>query len=233
MIRIKERTFEGVVLHTPNERLKGHNRPTVTITTQELTVAEALVLFEDGAEWGVETDGVYYDWSSYDVAGKVSDNRDGSVSIVMGQCLGEDLVSIIDASVSTRKEMNAFASNVTKLREEIADDVASTVIDIYPTLKNDRQLIKAGTRIKFEGELFRASSDLWDAEENNPTNAPTLWEKIQYKEGYRIIPSVITVGTAFAQGEIGYWEGTLYESLLDSNVWTPTQNPSGWQTIVE
>ena len=92
-------------------------------------------------------------------------------------------------------------------------------------------MIKVGTRINWNGVLKRASVDLYDTLENNPDNAPTLWEDIEYKEGYRIIPQTITVGTAFSKDELGWWEDTLYKSLLDNNVWTPEQYPSGWEIV--
>ena len=31
--------------------------------------------------------------------------------------------------------------------------------------------------------------------------------------------------------EYGWWKDTLYKSLIDSNVWTPEQYPSGWELI--
>ena len=76
-----------------------------------------------------------------------------------------------------------------------------------------------------------AAVDLWDTKENNPDNAPTLWEDIAYKEGYRIIPETITAGTAFMKDERGWWKDTLYKSTLDNNVWTPEQYPSGWEEV--
>ena len=79
--------------------------------------------------------------------------------------------------------------------------------------------------------LVQAASDLWDTEDNNPDNAPTLWEDIAYKEGYRIIPEVITSTAAFAMGEYGWWKDVLYKSLMDANVWTPDQNPDVWDEV--
>ena len=67
--------------------------------------------------------------------------------------------------------------------------------------------------------------------DNSPDNAPTLWEDILYRDGYRIIPDVITAGTAFALDELGWWGDTLYKSLLDANVWTPEQHASGWEKV--
>lgn len=114
-------------------------------------------------------------------------------------------------------------------RKLVDDQTASISPELYDLLEQDGKLIKAGTRINWNGTLKRAAVDLWDMEINNPDNAPTLWEDIAYRKGIRIIPDVITVGTAFAKGEQGWWGDVLYESVIDNNVWTPEQYPAGWE----
>ena len=109
------------------------------------------------------------------------------------------------------------------------DKTASTAQTLFPRLRQDGSLIKAGTRINYNGSIKRAAVDLWDTEANNPDNAPTLWEDILYRDGYRIIPDVITAGTAFALDELGWWGDKLYKSLLSANVYTPEQYPNGWE----
>lgn len=109
------------------------------------------------------------------------------------------------------------------------DKTASTAAALFPRLKKDGALVPAGTRINWNGTIKRAAVDLWDTEENSPDKASALWEDIQYKEGYRIIPEAITAGAAFSKGECGWWEDVLHVSLLDANVWTPEQNPTGWE----
>lgn len=111
----------------------------------------------------------------------------------------------------------------------LTDAEASTVIPLYPALKGEGELVQAGTRINWYGQLKRAAVDLWDTAENNPDNAPTLWEDINYRDGYRVIPEVITAGLAFSKGEIGWWDGVLYQSLIDANVYTPDAYPAGWE----
>ena len=81
--------------------------------------------------------------------------------------------------------------------------------------------------------MKRAAVDLWDTEESNPDNAPALWEDINYRDGYRIIPETITVGLMFALDEIGWWGDTLYKSKIPNNVHTPEQYPSGWAIYSE
>jgi hypothetical protein len=42
---------------------------------------------------------------------------------------------------------------------------------------------------------------------------------------------VLTVTTAFAKDECGWWEDKLYRSLLDANVYTPAVYPQGWEKV--
>ena len=121
--------------------------------------------------------------------------------------------------------------NIIVSSASLEDKVASETPELFARLNQNGELIKVGTRINWNGVLKRASVDLYDTLENNPDNAPTLWEDIEHKEGYRIIPQTITVGTAFSKDELGWWEDTLYKSLLDNNVWTPEQYPSGWEIV--
>lgn len=112
----------------------------------------------------------------------------------------------------------------------LTDAQASTVTTLYSGMKYNGELIESGTRINWNGDLKRAAVDLWDREENNPDNAPALWEDVLYRDGYRIIPEVITAGLAFSYGEIGWWGDTLYRSILETaNTYTPEQYPAGWE----
>lgn len=116
-------------------------------------------------------------------------------------------------------------------RELVDNKTASTAPELFPQLKQSGSLIKAGTRINHNGVLKRAAVDLWDTSENNPDNAPDLWEDIQYRLGYRIIPDTITVGLAFSKGECGWWGDILYRSKVNSNVYTPEQYPPNWEPV--
>ena len=112
------------------------------------------------------------------------------------------------------------------------DDVnASTVPEMFPKLKYDGALVSAGTRINWNGQLKKAAADLWDTPENNPHNAPALWEDLNYVNGYRVIPEVITAVLAFSKGDRGVWKGVVWESTQDSNIWNPEQFAAGWKRI--
>lgn len=132
-----------------------------------------------------------------------------------------------------RAEAIYLRSIVEKASAFLDDKTASTASMLFPRLKQNGALISAGTRINWNGTIKKVSVDLWDTAENNPDNAPSLWADIEYKDGYRIIPDTLTVTTAFAKGECGWWNGVLYRSLMEGNVYTPAVYPAGWEEVKE
>lgn len=131
----------------------------------------------------------------------------------------------------TREHAKKLRAAMTEGASSLDDKTASTAPDIFPRLKEDGALIAAGTRINWRGAVKKAAVDLWDTAENNPDNAPTLWADIEYKDGFRIIPATITVATAFAKDECGWWGDELYNSLVDNNVYTPEQYAPNWEKV--
>lgn len=132
----------------------------------------------------------------------------------------------------TRKEAMKLRSIVERAAVSLDDKTASEGVTLFPRLRQDNSLVPTGTRINWRGVIKRAAVDLWDTEANNPDNAPTLWEDISFKEGYRIIPEVITATAAFTLDECGWWRDMLYRSTMAANVYTPDENPSGWEKII-
>lgn len=135
--------------------------------------------------------------------------------------------------IRTKAEAIAFRKQIEAAAFNLNDKGASESPDFFNHMKYDGQAIAAGTRINFEGVLYKATVTLWDTEENNPDHAPALWEKVNYHNGVRIIPEVITVTSAFTLNELGFCEadGLTYKSLINANVYTPDAYPTGWEVI--
>ena len=140
-------------------------------------------------------------------------------------------ITTLAGEVVDKQEAQTIRGFIETAAEGLDDATASQMALLFPGLKGDGSLVKSGTRINWNGVVKRAAVDLWDTETNNPDNAPTLWEDLAYIDGIRIIPEVITVGTAFSKGEQGWWNGDLYESQADNNVWTPDAYPAYWEEV--
>lgn len=131
----------------------------------------------------------------------------------------------------TKTEAIRLRKLIEKAMILIDDKTASEVVTLLPRMKYDNALISAGTPIEWNGAVKRAAVDLWDTEANNPDNAPLLWIDIEYKDGYRIIPAVIAVITAFGEGEYGWWGDVLYMSKVSNNVYAPKQFAGNWEIV--
>lgn len=129
------------------------------------------------------------------------------------------------------EQARKFRKVILNIAPTLDDAEASTAPDMFPRMKYDGSLIPAKTRINWNSKLKRSAMDIWDIEANNPDNAPTLWEDIAYRDGFRIIPDIITATLAFSENECGWWDDTLYRSKVNGNVYTPTVYPDNWETI--
>ena len=80
--------------------------------TLEMDYATALALFVDGLAWSivmdieqVQEDGSVvtvqeeYDNSDYDVAGPITDNRNGTVTVKMGKATAQELLAVLTGEV--------------------------------------------------------------------------------------------------------------------------------------
>lgn len=132
----------------------------------------------------------------------------------------------------TKDEAYKLRAIIEKAAVSLDDKTASEGVTLFPRLKGDGSLVEAGARINWNGVIKRSRAALWDTEDNDPDHAPTLWEGIAYKQGYRIIPETITAENPFSKDECGWWEDTLYRSIYDgANVWTPAEYPDGWEVV--
>ena len=86
-------TFRGY-----NKDREWNERESKAITL-EMSYADAMALFVDDQEWSIvyedgETTEIY-DNSEFSVAGAVTDNRDGTVTVKMGKPTDADILAVI------------------------------------------------------------------------------------------------------------------------------------------
>ena len=129
----------------------------------------------------------------------------------------------------TREEALNLRSIIEQATASLPDRRASEAPTLFPSMKLDGSLIHVGTRINWRGEIKKAKVDLWDMEINDPDHAPDLWANIDYRNGIRIIPEIITTSLAFSNGELGWWGDVVYRSKADANVFTPAQFADNWE----
>lgn len=180
-VKVNDIVFEAVIQTRPNDSTwDGRESKAITFAG---TYADAVNLFANDAKWSVvheateETEAYETDLSDFALAGSITDNRNGTLTVKMGKYLQSEIINMtIGQAPTTHAEAVNVRSAIETAVQSLDDNTASAVISLFPTLKGDGSLIKAGTRINHGGKIIRAKVDLWDRADHSPENAPTLWD---------------------------------------------------------
>jgi len=92
-----------------------------------------------------------------------------------------------------------------------------------------------GARVRHNGDIWTSTADnnVW---EPGAVGAPWISDsEASQSESETEIPEWTQpdAGSAYNTGDRVTFEGNIYESLIDNNVWSPTAYPMGWQQITE
>lgn len=114
----------------------------------------------------------------------------------------------------------------------LPDKEASEGAMLFPRLKGDGSLIKAGTRINWNGVIKRAANALWDTVENDPDHAPDLWNDIEYREGLRVLTGPIPATNPVQVDEICWYKDEKWKNILGvASTYLPDEYPAGWEKV--
>lgn len=131
-----------------------------------------------------------------------------------------------------RKALQLFAAS---LSEEKALEVA-TVFDPWESGKayTTGEFILYGENSVGDPQLYKVVKDHTSAEEWTPDATPSLYEPIGLDDsGYPVWSQPSGSHDAYNTGDIVNYNGTLYESLIDGNVYSPEAYPAGWTLYEE
>jgi hypothetical protein len=82
-------------------------------------------------------------------------------------------------------------------------------------------------------QLYRVEQDHVSQADWIPSDNRALYTPIGLTDaGYPIFSKPTGAHDAYALGDIVEFEGVLYKSLIDGNIWSPTEYPQGWEVYV-
>lgn len=112
----------------------------------------------------------------------------------------------------------------------LTDEQAETMPQLYPEWKAGVDYA-VGKRVRYSDKLYRCVQAHTSQEGWEPPVTPALWTRTA-AEG-EIPDWVQPTGAqdAYNKGDKVRYEGSVYESTMDGNVWSPTDYPQGWQKV--
>lgn len=159
-------TLEARVDYLPKDT-RWSDRKSVAVTVV-LPYAEAVTLFADDATWSVTheygdesgAESFVEDMSDFALAGPITDNRDGTVTVKMGKYLPDELMATtLHCVPASHKAATALRGVIETAVQSIEDDAtALSAAALYPDwvpLVNQKKAVDTGFRFQYEGKLYK------------------------------------------------------------------------------
>ena len=135
---------------------------------------------------------------------------------------------ILQQARAIRASMDAAAIALT-------DEQAAKAPRLYPTWAAGLT-VKAGDRLYYPGtdKLYNVVQAHTTQADWTPDTAASLYKAIgMTSEGYPEWVQPLGASDAYNTGDIVSYNGKLYKSTIDANVWAPDVYPAGWTEYTE
>lgn len=113
--------------------------------------------------------------------------------------------------------------------ENLSDEEALEVAALYPTWASKMGMqVNVGERYWYDGRLWKVVQPHTVQEDWTPDTAVSLFVEVSIEEWPQWVQPT-GASDAYMTGDKVTFEGVHYVSLIDNNVWSPADLPSGWE----
>ena len=155
---------------------------------------------------------------------------EASTDEVLNALLGCNIMNRLQAAEQLRKALQMFAAN-------LADEKAMEVVAVYDPWTvgkwyNIGDFLTYGENGVGDPQLYKVNIEHTAQADWTPDTSPSLFKAIGLDdEGYPVWSQPTGAHDAYNAGDIVNYNGTLYKSLIDGNVYSPDAYPSGWEAV--
>lgn len=142
-----------------------------------------------------------------------------AINAMMAQLAGSDISA----------QQTEYQSNIAVL----SDDVALLIPEVYPVWSGNSVEYKKDMRVTYNSVLYKVLQDHTSQETWTPTSAPSLFAKVLTSEGEILEWEQPSSTNPYMKGDKVKYNGKVYESVIDNNVWSPEAYPQGWKEVEE
>jgi len=121
---------------------------------------------------------------------------------------------------------------IEKAALSLNDEDALEAKELYPQWSGDSMSYTTDMRVRYEGILYKVLQAHTSQPSWTPLASPSLFAKVLIPEP-NVIPEWEQPDStnAYSIGDRVMFDGKVYESLINNNVWSPAVYPGGWQEI--
>lgn len=111
----------------------------------------------------------------------------------------------------------------------LSPEEAVEVVELFPEWEIGKAY-ETGARVQHGGSLYECVNAHTSAAEWSPPAAASLWSPVSVDPVTGLDEWRQPTGAhdAYNKGDRVVYKGSIYESLIDGNVWSPETYPAGW-----
>ena len=144
---------------------------------------------------------------------------------------------VVTAKPLTKEEQLENQRNLalTLFAETLSDAQALQVPMLFDEFDGNGVAYEVGKRVLYNGVLYKVIQAHTSQAGWNPVDAPSLFAKVINETIDGSIPEFEQPGSTnpYMKGDRVLFNGKVYESLIDNNVYSPEAYPAGWKEITE
>ena len=132
-----------------------------------------------------------------------------------------------------RSELLKIRSMIEKAAVSLADGDALEAPELFPTWKPG-ETYALNDRVQYGGKLYKCVQAHTSQADWKPDVTPALWTEVAKPGEIPVWKQPTGAQDAFNTGDkvwFHYVNTTVYESLIDNNVWSPEAYPQGWKVV--
>ena len=142
-----------------------------------------------------------------------------AITAMMAQLAGSDILA----------QQTEYQSSIAVL----SDDVALLIPEVYPAWSGNGVEYKKDMRVTYNSILYKVLQNKKKKKGWTPTSAPSLFAKVLTSEGEILDWEQPSSTNPYMKGDKVKFNGKIYESIIDNNVWSPEAYPQGWKEVEE
>lgn len=121
---------------------------------------------------------------------------------------------------------------IQKAAISLNDEDALQAKELYPMWSSDGVQYQKDSRVRYNEVLYKVLQAHISQEAWTPQAAPSLFAKVLIPDE-NVIPEWQQPDSTnpYMIGDKVSFEGHIYESLINNNIWSPSAYPAGWSLI--
>lgn len=114
----------------------------------------------------------------------------------------------------------------------LSDEDALEATNLFPNWSETAGTYEKDTRVLYNNILYRCLQTHLAQEGWTPIAAPSLWAKVLIPDE-NVIPEWEQPSSTnpYMKGDKVMFNGKIYESTIDGNIWSPSDYPMGWTEV--